>query len=170
MHRDGPRLDVRSDAHLLGRADQHRDVPGAGGGEQPALLGVVFGFVDVADLVAGHAEAGELIAQLVIRVPAVAGCSEVAEDELQRAGGRGALAGVGVVVGLVAMLAPDPRDPPGGDVELARAGYGLAGRQAHVERGFAAIPGDLEHVVVFGQDRPGTDLLGAARRARRRSW
>lgn len=82
VHRDRPRLYVRPDAHLLGRADQHRDVPGAGSREQPGFLGVVLGFVDVADLMPWDAAGGELLAQLVIGVPTVAGCAEVAEDDL----------------------------------------------------------------------------------------
>jgi hypothetical protein len=46
---DRPGLDVGADAHLLGRADQHRDVPGSAGGEQAALLGVVARLVDEPD-------------------------------------------------------------------------------------------------------------------------
>ena len=73
VKRDRPRLDVGPDAHLLGRADQHRELPVAGGGEQPALLNVALRFVDVADLMARDAETGELVAELVVGVPAIVG-------------------------------------------------------------------------------------------------
>jgi hypothetical protein len=46
---DGAVLDVGADAHLLGRADQHGDVPGPAGGEEPREFGVVLGFVDEPD-------------------------------------------------------------------------------------------------------------------------
>jgi hypothetical protein len=52
MQRDRARLDVEAHAHLLRRADQHGDLAGAGGGEQAALLGVVAGVMDEADLLA----------------------------------------------------------------------------------------------------------------------
>ncbi len=40
---------------------------------------------------------------------------------------------------------------------------GCAGDQAGVERGFAAVGGDLEHVVLLRRDHPGADGVGAAR-------
>ena len=39
----------------------------------------------------------------------------------------------------------------------------LAGHEPDVERGFAAVGGDLEHVVLLGRDRAGADGVGAAR-------
>jgi hypothetical protein len=38
MQRDGAGLHVGADAHPPGRADQHRDLAGAAGLEQPARL------------------------------------------------------------------------------------------------------------------------------------
>ena len=52
---DGAGLDVGANAHLLRRADQHRDVAGAGCGEQARLLHVGFRLVHVSDLLGGDA-------------------------------------------------------------------------------------------------------------------
>ena len=71
MNGDAAVLNVGADAHLLGRADDHRDVPGATGGEQPRLLAIVAGLVDEPHLLAWHPAAGEEIAELVVRVPAL---------------------------------------------------------------------------------------------------
>ena len=87
---DRPRLDVGADAHLLRRADDHADLPGAAGREQPGLLDVVAGLVDVADPVGGNAAVDELVAQLVVGVPPLpSGRGQVAEHDLQRAAASG---------------------------------------------------------------------------------
>ena len=62
MDRDAPVLDVGADPHLLGGADQNGDVPGAAGGEQAGLLGVVAGLVDEPDLLGWHATGGQQLA------------------------------------------------------------------------------------------------------------
>ncbi len=52
-------------------------------------------------------------------------------------------------------------DVLGGCLELAGGAGRLAGDELHVERGFAAVAGDLEHVVLGRIDGPAADLLGA---------
>ncbi len=48
----------------------------------------------------------------------------------------------------------------GGGLELAGSAGRLAGDELHVERGFAPVAGDLEHVVLGRIDHPAADLLG----------
>ena len=140
-----------------------RDVAGAAGGEQAGLLGVVARLVDEPDLLGGEASGGEQLAQLVVGVPPIrVGCGEVAEDDLQRAGDRRGVAGRGAV-DLVAVLAPEAGDGVGGVVELAGCRGLLPGDEPGVERGFAAVGGDLEHVVLLRRDHPAADGVGAAR-------
>ena len=136
---------------------------GAAGGEQAGLLGVVARLVDEPDLFGGQAAGGEQLAQLVVGVPPIrVGCGEVAEDDLQRAGDRRGVAGRGAV-DLVAVLAPEAGDGVGGVVELAGCRGLLPGDEPGVERGFAAVGGDLEHVVLLRRDHPAADGVGAAR-------
>ena len=52
------------------------------------------------------------------------------------------------------------RDVGGGGLELAGSAGRLAGHELHVERGFATVAGDLEHVVLGRIDDPAADLLG----------
>ena len=100
---DRPRLDVGPHPHLLRGADDHAHLPGAARGEQTGLLEVVAGLVDVAHPVGGQAAVDELVAELIVGVPPLpAGCREVAEHDLQRAGCRRWLAGERVEVLAVA--------------------------------------------------------------------
>ena len=156
---DGPVLHVGADAHLLGGADQDGDAAVAAGGEQLGLVPVGLGFVDEPDRVAGHAAGGELAAELVVDVPAVAGGAEVAEHQLQGAAGRVGGA-VGAEVFVVAMLSPDGGDPVRGRLGLAGGVLGEAG-EPQVQGCPASVAGDFEHVVFFRADRPVADFLGA---------
>ena len=85
VQRDRARLYVGADPHLLRRAEDHVYVPGAAGREQAGFLEVVACLVDVADPVGGDAAVDELVAELVVGVPALRGRGEVAEHDLQRA-------------------------------------------------------------------------------------
>ncbi len=85
VQRDRARLYVGADPHLLRRAEDHAYVPGAAGREQAGFLEVVACLVDVADPVGGDAAVDELVAELVVGVPALRGRGEVAEHDLQRA-------------------------------------------------------------------------------------
>ena len=85
---DGPVLDVGADAHLLGGPDQDGDPAGAAGGEQLGLVPVGLGLVDEPDRLAGQAAGGELVAELVVGVPAWSGGAQVAEHQLQRSAHR----------------------------------------------------------------------------------
>ena len=163
VDRDAPVLDVGSHPHLLRRPHEHRDVAGSARLEQAGFLGVVARLVDEPDRVGGQTAGGEQRAELVVGVPplAVRG-REVAEHDLQPARDRRRLTGGGAV-DLVAVLVPEAVDGVGGVVELAWAACELAGDQAGVERGFAAVGGDLEHVVLLRRDEPGADGVGAAR-------
>jgi hypothetical protein len=80
-------LDVGPDSHEAGRADQDRDLAGAGGGEQLGLGLVGLGFVHEPDRAGVGAVLGELAAQVLIGVPAAlaAGGAQVAEDDLEAA-------------------------------------------------------------------------------------
>ena len=64
------------------------DPPGAAGGEQLGLVPVGLGVVDEPDRLAGQAAGDELVAQLVVDVPAGAGGAQVAEHQLQRSAHR----------------------------------------------------------------------------------
>jgi hypothetical protein len=83
MQRNGAVLHVGADAHLLGGADQDGDPTSAAGGEQLGLVPVGLGFVDEPDRLIGQAAGGELVAELVVGVPAGSGGAQVAEHELQ---------------------------------------------------------------------------------------
>ena len=160
VQRDGAGLHVGAHAHAFGAADQDGDAAVAAGGEQFAFLAVVACFVDEADLLAGYAEGGELLAELVIDAPgAGAGGAEVGEDDLQRTGG-GVRVAVRPGVHAVAVLFPDAGDGGRGDVDLL--GFvGAAADQPQVECGGSPVAGDLEHVVEGGVDRLGPDHFRA---------
>ena len=158
---DGAGLDVGANAHLLRRADQYRDVAGAGCGEQAGLLDVGLRLVHVPDLLGGDAALHELLPQLVVGVPPVlVRGADVAEHELERPAHRGGLPGQRIEVFVVAGALPDAVDRVGGNVDLARPG-GVAGDDhADVERGLASVGGDQEHVVLVGPHLAGGDLPG----------
>jgi hypothetical protein len=78
-------LDVGADPHLLRRADDRGHPTGTTRGEQPRLLLVIAGFVDESHLFARDTASRELVAQLVVGVPALRGGGEVTEHDLQRA-------------------------------------------------------------------------------------
>ena len=107
---DGADLDVGADAHLLGGADENGDAAGAAGGEQLALVPVGLRLVDEPDRLARQPAAGELVAEFVVDVPAIAGGAQVAEDELQAAP-DGSVLPVRGRVDVVAVLVPDGGDP-----------------------------------------------------------
>ena len=56
---------------------------GPAGGEQLGLVPVGLGLVDEPDRLAGQAAGGELVAELVVGVPARPGGAQVAEHQLQ---------------------------------------------------------------------------------------
>ena len=85
--------------------------------------------MDEADVLAGNAASDELAAELVVGVPLLARGAEIAEDNLQRPGDRRRVGASGVAVDVVAVLAPDLRDPVGGYVELGGGGGRLAADQ-----------------------------------------
>ena len=155
-------LDVGPDSHEAGRADQDRDLAGAGGGEQLGLGLVGLGLVHEPDRAGVDAVLGELAAQVLIGVPAAlaAGGAEVAEDDLEAAR-DGQQVPVGVVVGVVAVLVLDPGDVLRGDVEFPGLRRPQPG-QPRVQRGQPAVVGDLEHVVFVGQDGVAAHGLGPA--------
>ena len=155
---DGPVLDVGADAHLLGGADQDGDVAGAAGGEQLGLVPVGLGVVDEPDHLGGQAAGDELVAELVVGVPAWPGGAQVAEHQLQRSAHRVRDA-AGVEVLVVLVRSPDRGDPVGGRGDLA-GGRLRQAEQPQVQGGAAAVAGDLEHVVLVRVDRPVADLGG----------
>ena len=150
---DGAVLDVGADAHLLGGADQDGDPAGAAGGEQLGLVPVGLGLVDEPDRLVGQAAGDELVAELVVGVPAGSGGAEVAEHQLQRSAHRVRDA-AGVEVLVVLVRRPDGGDPVGGRADLARGRLRQA-EQPQVQRGAAAVAGDLEHVVLVRVRPPG---------------
>jgi len=153
VQRDGAVLGVGSGAHLLGRADQHGDVPGPARGEQAGQVGVGLRLVHEPDGLAGNPAGGEHLAELAVGVPPRSGGSQVAEHQLQRPAHRVRSAVRGLVL-VVAVGVPDRADPAGGRGDLAGNGLRQAG-QAQVQGGAAAVAGDLEHVVVLRGDGPG---------------
>ena len=155
---DGPVLDVGADAHLLGGADQDGDPAGPAGGEQLRLVPVGLGLVDEPDRLRGQAAGDELVAELVVGVPARPGSAQVAEHQLQRSAHRVRDA-AGVEVLVVLVRCPDRGDPVGGRGDLARGGLRQA-EQPQVQRGAAAVAGDLEHVVLVRVHGPVADLGG----------
>ncbi len=91
MQRHGPGLDIGSSSHLLGRAEQYRDFPGAAVGEQVGLRCGVAVVVDEADTVGFHATRDEFVFDGLVDRPLGAiglGCGTVAEHDLQAAGHR----------------------------------------------------------------------------------
>ncbi len=157
VQRDGAVLDVGSGAHLLGRADQHGDVPGPARGEQAGQVGVGLRLVHEPDGLAGNPAGGEHLAELAVGVPPRPWGSQVAEHQLQRPAHRVRRA-VRCLVLVVAVGVPDRADPAGGRGDLAGHGLRQAG-QAQVQGGAAAVAGDLDHVVVLRRDGPGADRL-----------
>ena len=117
--------------------------------------------MDEAHAIARHAVVDELVAQLVVGVPRLAGRAEVAEDDLQRARARRRFAARGVAVGAVAVLVPDVAIRAAATSSLLGVDDGSPVDHAHVQRGLAAVGGDLEHVVFLGRDALGADGLGA---------
>jgi hypothetical protein len=85
VQRDEAGLDVGADTHLLGGADEHVDVTGAAGIEQPFLGLVGVGLVDVADPGRVEACGGKAVAQFVVHVEPARRGALVTEHHLQAA-------------------------------------------------------------------------------------
>ena len=126
------RLDVGTDSHLFGGADQHSDPALSKGGKQLSLGLVVLGLVDEPDHVLGNAAGDQLPAQLGVGVPAdgLRG-ADVAEDQLKGAGPLGGPAG-GVQVGPILAGMVEIGDLVGGHRQLAPVRIGGLGPSSPV--------------------------------------
>src|SRR5690606_36717288 len=77
-----------SHPHLLGGANQHGNIPAAACGEEPALFGIGFCLVDKPHLLHRHTTGSQVVLELVIHVPALRRCTQIAEYDLQGPRGR----------------------------------------------------------------------------------
>ena len=159
MQGDDAVLHVCAHPHPLGAADQYRDATGAGGREEAGFLAVVLRLVDEPDALAGYAVSSERRTELVVCVPPAVTLrgAEVQEHQLERpsTGTAGVVQVDGAVVG--------GSDPIRSRAELPAGRVGIEADEAEVERGFTAIRGDLQHVVVVGVNPPAADLRGPLR-------
>ena len=161
MQRHEAVLDVRPDAHLVGRTDQHRDLAVTSLGEQPGLGVGVAGFVNEPDHPRRYPPLGEQVAEVFVDTPAgPVGGTDVAEHDLQRPRPRMLAPGAGIVVAVVAVPVVDRGDLVGARVDLAGGRPRGLVDEAEVERGAASVAGDGEHVVLVGSHRALTDLFG----------
>jgi hypothetical protein len=153
----GAVLHVGANTHLLGRADQHRDVPGPAGSEQPGQVGVCLGFVHEPNGFPGQPACVELVAEFVVGVPPGPGGTQIAEHELQRPAHR-VRGPIRCPVLVVPVSLPGCGDSAGGRRDFARGRLRQPG-EAQIQGRAASVAGDLEHVVFFGADGPVADRL-----------
>ena len=85
MKRDQPLLDIRPCPHLLCRAKQHPDLPGAHLAEQLFFLHLGICGMDVCDLLSRDALGDQLIAQVIIDIKLAVpfGGAEITEHHLR---------------------------------------------------------------------------------------
>jgi hypothetical protein len=173
VQRDRALLNVRADAHLLARADQHADPAVAGRGEHLRLLRVVLRLVDVPDRRRVHPAGDELGLERVVGIPVdvrrvVDGAREVlvvgpasfsafgvprSRNTICNAPGRSSSPYVRSLL---------PRGSPRSGPRRPRScRAGVLADQPHAQRGLPAVAADLEHVVLLGLDLPVAHGFGA---------
>ena len=145
----GAPLEIRSGAHLFGRADDDRHVSAIAGGEQRLHLAGLAGLMDEADFLCRHSAVDQFILDRGVDgelVGVFRWCPPVAEHDLQRPALSERLAGLEIGVDTIGRLGVDAHDLVG-DGGGPGVLWGLQVSQARVQRHVATVGGDLECVV-----------------------
>ena len=160
MEGEGSVLHIRTHPHLLRRADQHGDAPCPRRRKQARLLGIVPSFVHEPNGLPWDAAGDQLGPQLVVDRPTIVAVwsPEVTKDQLQSPRAW-RLDAISVEVHTVEALAIDTTDAICRHGDLAPGRVRGQAHQPKVQRGFASVSGDLQHVVFFGPHHPVPDLL-----------
>ena len=148
VQRNQPLLDIGSGSHFGGAAHQHTHCTAANFSEKFRLAGIGVRFVDEGNFCFGDSAFDQLCFHVIVDIEnARLGRRQIAENKLRTALRRG--------------LLPYLKNFAHTDIDLAVRVIGQVGvDQALIQRQFASVVGDFQHIVLIGLYHFIADFVG----------